>query len=176
MPEEQLPAPVEGASDVAKFASAIGAAAIELLFPGLGAIASMGAAAVNLAADRYQNRPQAILLDQLRAGDLSVLTDFQKAAFVPMSFRFFEAARQGEYEHNLEILAAYIAGELKQETPDPGAVGGVARRIEGLSKFDLRIISCIETLRPQNLSDQRLVSQPYGFSRLQCSSTSVGKE
>jgi hypothetical protein len=33
---------------------------------------------------------------------------------------YFESVKRGEYEHTLEVLAAYLVGELKQEVPEPG--------------------------------------------------------
>lgn len=150
MTKEYLPAPVEGASDIAKFLTGVSAVALGALFPEFGAALAMGAVAIGITVDSYAKRPQEILLSQLQSGDLTVLTDEQKAAFIPMAFRFFEAARQGEYAHTLEVLAAFIKGELKQEIPNPGAVASIARRIEGLSHLDLQVISCIEQLRPSD--------------------------
>ena len=102
--------------------------------------------AINIAIDRYVNKPQAQLIAELKAGNLCLLSDEQQAQFVPMAFRFFEAARQGEYAHNLEMLAAYITGELKKEVPDAGSVSEMAHRIQGLPKDSLALIAIINSL------------------------------
>jgi hypothetical protein len=142
---DNLPAPVEDAADIVKFSSGVFAVAIAALYPEMAVLAGMSQVAVGLAADRYLKKPQAIIAAELRAGNISVLTDEQQAAFVPMAFRYFEAARQGEYEHNLELLAAYITGELQKEIPDAGGVARLARRVEGLTKPELKIIATINS-------------------------------
>jgi len=40
---------------------------------------------------------------KLREGDLTLLTDEKRAEFIPMAYRFMEAAKEGEYEHNLSL-------------------------------------------------------------------------
>ncbi len=96
--------------------------------------------------DKSARRAQEILEAESASLDLASLSDEQQAAFAQMAFRYFEAARQGEYEHTLEVLAAFIAGEMKKEEPKPGDVGRMARRIEGLSKRDLKIIALMNDL------------------------------
>ena len=162
--ENRLPVPVEDATDIAKFTSGVLTAVAAAMFPAVGLIASLGQLALNTAIDRHSKRPQAILEKELRAGNLSVLTDEQKAAFVPMAFRFFEAARQGEYEHVLEVLAAFITGELKREIPDAGDLARMARRLEGISKDELKLIALLNELPNERMG--HFVTEPGydGFS------------
>jgi hypothetical protein len=65
-----LPAPVEDASDIAKFASGVFAVAISALFPEIAVIAGVSQFSVSLAAVRYLKKPQAILEAELKAGNL----------------------------------------------------------------------------------------------------------
>ncbi len=52
--------------------------------------------------------------------------------------------RRGEYEHTLKVLAACLVGELKQEAPEPGDFSQMARRLEVLSKTDLKVLTLID--------------------------------
>jgi hypothetical protein len=63
-----------------------------------------------------------------------------------MAYKFMEAAKEGEYVHNLEILAAFLTGEMKQEIPDAASFSRMARRIEGLSIVDLKVMALIDDL------------------------------
>lgn len=149
------PVPVENAADIANFFPGIFAVAISALYPELAVVAGMTQVAVNLVRDRFQKQ-QAILAAELKASNLSTFTDEQQAAFVPMVFQYFEKARQGEYEHTLEVLAAFITGEMKKEMPEPGNVARMARRIEGLSKRDLQMIALIN-----DFSNRPLPNPPF---------------
>ncbi|MGA8498337.1 MAG: hypothetical protein WB764_22815, partial [Xanthobacteraceae bacterium] len=95
--------------------------------------------------DRYLTRPRQMLLKELREGNIPDLSAEQLAPFVPMAYKFLEAAKEGEYEHNLEILAAYLTGEMKQEIPDAASFSRMVRRVEGLSKVDLQVMALIDS-------------------------------
>jgi len=48
-----------------------------------------------LVLERYVRRPQEILLEQLRKGKVESLSAKQLAPFVPMAYKFLEAAKEG---------------------------------------------------------------------------------
>jgi hypothetical protein len=60
-----------------------------------------------------------------------------------MAYRFFEAAKEGEYEYNLRILAEFLRSELNEDEPDPSGFSRMARRLEGLSRKELQVIALI---------------------------------
>jgi hypothetical protein len=129
----------KGGTDVAKLAVGIGAGVAGIILPG----ASLFGTLFNFAVDKYVRVPEALLLQELKKGNLEILDDEKAATFIPMAYKFFEAAKEGEYEHNLQILAEFLVNELKQEEPDPSAFKRMARRIEGLSKKELKVIALI---------------------------------
>lgn len=137
----KLPVATENAADVAKLVTGVAMAFAGIFFPP----AAIGAAVLPIAIDRYVNRPRDLLLKELKKGNLSDLSAEQVAPFVPMAYKFLEAAKEGEYEHNLEILAAYLSGEMKQNVPDPASFSRMVRRVEGLSNRDLKVLAMIET-------------------------------
>jgi hypothetical protein len=47
--------------------------------------------------------------------------------------------KAGEYEHNLRILAQYLTGELKQEEPEAAHFARMVRRVERVSRTDLKV-------------------------------------
>lgn len=73
-----------------------------------------------------------------------MLSKEDAAEFIPMGYRFLEAAKEGDHERNLKILAAYIAGELREGSPKAMNVKRVASRIEGLEEIDLQVIALIK--------------------------------
>jgi hypothetical protein len=148
--EGKLPAPVENAGDIAKLTTGIAAVFASVWFPITTGIALT---VITLASERFLRRPQMLLLEELRKGNVQNLSNAQLTAFVPMGYKFFEAAKEGEYEHNLSILAAYLTGELKQDVPEPASFSRMVRRVEGLSKTDLKVIALIDAFLSQATLD-----------------------
>jgi hypothetical protein len=137
---DKLPKPVPHAADIAKLTTGLATAFASIWFP---AVAIAGPI-LSILIDRYADRPRDLLLNELRKGHIQDLSDEQAAAFIPMTYKFLEAAKEGEYEHNLEILAAYLAGELHQAAPDAAQFSRMVRRVEGLSPADLQVMTMID--------------------------------
>ncbi|MDQ0392232.1 hypothetical protein [Labrys monachus] len=138
--EHDPPSPTEGAADVAALAAGIGAAVAATWFPVTAAVA---AAAFTFAIGKFVKRGERILADRLRKGEVALLSAEKHAELVPMAYRFFEAVMQGEYEHTLEVLAAFIVGEVGEESPEAANFSRMAGRLEGISKNELRLIAHI---------------------------------
>jgi hypothetical protein len=159
---ENLPTPIEGAADVAKLTIGIASAIAGVFLPGAGVIGPIA----NFAIEKYIRRPEKILIDELKGGNLGVLTNEQVGAFIPMAYRFFEAAKEGEYEHNLRILAEFLKNELKADAPDEPSFARMARRIEGLTRDQLKVVALIDVALsdfsklPSDASE-RFVGRPF---------------
>jgi len=135
-----LPSPKKGAADVAKLTTGIAGSVAGIFLPGasvLGPIASF-------AIEKWINRPEKILIEELKRGNIEILTDEKAATFIPMAYRFFEAAKEGEYEHNLRLLAEFLKSELEIEEHNPSSFARMARRVEGLSLDELKVIALID--------------------------------
>jgi len=139
--KQNLPAPVEGAGGIAKLTTGIATVIMAIWFPP----AALAGPAFSYLIDRYVERPKKILLEELKSGNVDVLSNPQFTQFIPMGYKYFEAAKEGEYEHNLKILASFITNELKQDIPEAPNFSRMARRIEGLSKTELKVISLINS-------------------------------
>ena len=63
--------------------------------------------------------------------------------------------KEGEYEHNLRILAALLRGELEQEAPDAANFARMGRRVEGMSLTDLKVIAMIDEILSRYEGEQR---------------------
>jgi hypothetical protein len=131
----------KGTSDVAKLMVSIGSNVAGIFIPGAGLASTL----MIFATDKYIKRPEKLLLEELRKGNIEVLNDVKAATFIPMAYKFFEAAKEGEYEHNLQILAEFLKNELNQDEPDPSGFSRMARRIEGLSRKELKVIALISS-------------------------------
>jgi hypothetical protein len=140
---ENLPSPKKGAADVAKLTTGIASAIAGVFIPGAGALGPIASFVI----ERYIKRPEKILIEELKSGNFNLLTDEKAAAFIPMAYKFFEAAKEGEYEHNLRLLAELLKNELKMDTPDVPAFARMARRVEGLTREDLKVIALISASR-----------------------------
>jgi hypothetical protein len=138
--ENKLPTPTKYAGEIAKLVTGVASAFAGIWFPA----AAIAGAVFPIVIDRYIDRPKDLLLKELQKGNISDLSAEQLAPFVPMAYKFLEAAKEGEYEHNLEILAAYLAGEMKQEIPDAASFSRMVRRVEGLSNVDLQVMALID--------------------------------
>jgi hypothetical protein len=138
---DKLPSAGKGAAEVAKLAIGISGAVAGIFLPGAGVIGPIA----NYAIERFIKGPEKILIEELKRGNFEILDDERAAAFVPMAYKFFEAAKEGEYEHNLRILAELLTMEMKAFNPDASAFARLSRRVEGLTRIDLTIIAMIET-------------------------------
>jgi hypothetical protein len=136
---EDLPSPKPGAADIAKLTIGIAASVAGVFIPGAGALGPIAAFAI----DKYVKRPEKILVDELKKGNFQLLNDEKAAAFIPMAYKFFEAAKEGEYEHNLKLLAELLKNEMQMDAPDVPAFARMTRRLEGLTRIELKVIALI---------------------------------
>jgi hypothetical protein len=140
-----LPAPTKHAAEIARVTTSVALAVAGIWFPP----AAIAAAAMPFVIDRYVNRPRDLLIEALERGEIRDLSAERLEPFVPMAYKFMEAAKEGEYLHNLEILAAFLTGEMRQEIPDAASFSRMARRIEGRSIVDLKVMALIDDLFSQ---------------------------
>ena len=111
---ENLPAVTKNAGQTATLATGIGTALAAIWFPP----AALAQPVINLLIEKYTKRPERILLERIKAGDIEALNEEQVIEFVPMAYRLYEATKEGEYVHNLRILREYIVNDLKQSKPE----------------------------------------------------------
>ena len=135
----QLPAITKHAATVARVSIATAMALCGYAFP----VASLAIPAATMLLERTVRRPTRLLEEALARGEVLDLSDEQAVAFVQMAEVYLRAARQGEYEHNLKLLAAFLTAELKSKACEPGGFLDMARRVEGLSITSLRAVALI---------------------------------
>lgn len=138
-----LPAPTKNAETVARVSTGVGTAVAALFFPP----AALAQPVIDRVIDWWVKRPQEILVDEMKKGGLIELSDPQMVQFVPMAYKFYEAAKQGEYEQNLRLLGALIAGECAKAEPRASDFAQMARRLELLSIENLRVIALIDQIQ-----------------------------
>ena len=137
-----LPSATEGSVEVAKLTTGICVAITSVFLPGAGLLGPVAEFAIN----KFMKRPEKILVEELKKGNLEILDEENAAAFIPMAYKFFEAAKEGEYEHNLKLLAEISINKLRDRVPDVPSFARMARRIEGLTIKDLHIIALIDAV------------------------------
>jgi hypothetical protein len=137
-----LPSATEGSVEVAKLTTGICVAITSVFLPGAGLLGPIAEFAIN----KFVKRPEKILIDELKNGNLEILDEENAAAFIPMAYKFFEAAKEGEYEHNLKLLAEILVNKLRERVPDVPSFARMSRRIEGLTIRDLHVIALIDAV------------------------------
>ncbi len=137
----QLPTVRPENREAAELAIDIAGAVAGIFLPG----ASLFGPIAKFAIEKYVRRPERILIDQLKSGNTTVLNDEKAAAFIPMAYKYFEAAKEGEYEHNLKILAELLVNEMNLDVPDVPEFARMSRRIEGITYTDLKVIALISS-------------------------------
>lgn len=156
--DERLPVPVEGAHEIAKLTTSIATAVVSLWFPP----AVLVQPVINALVERRARHSEAILIDRLKERGVEAVSPEQVAEYVPMAYRFFEAAKEGEYEHNIQILAALIAAELNQDVPDAPNFARMARRLEGITRKELAVMVLADA-RMSELRNTAPEGAPFGF-------------
>lgn len=164
---EEFPQPTKNALTVWKITGAICST-----IPGLSTIRELSQHFLDSRIELYQGK----LIEAVRREGIEVLSDEQAAFYVPAAYRFFEQVRLGEYDHNLFVLAALIAGNLndKMGRADVGRVGRAARKLELLSLSELTaLVRCKEAFEisgtlPDDDSNElcfgpRLLVRIYGY-------------
>jgi hypothetical protein len=132
---------VPSKADVIKLTAGIATAFAGFFFPPAVLIAPL----TDLAVEKFVKRPEKILCEELARNNVTYLTEEMATAFVPMAYKYFEAAKEGEYEHNLKLLAELLRNEIAEETPDASSFSRMTRRVEGLTKTDLNVIALINS-------------------------------
>jgi hypothetical protein len=138
--EGKLPSSTNNAEIISKWVPKIALHVAGLLVPGAGLAGDV----LDLAREVYQRKAEKLLLEELRKGNVQDLSQGQLVPLIPMAYKFFEAAKEGEYERNLRILAAFLRGELEQRSPDASNFARMVRRVEGLSLTDLKVMAMID--------------------------------
>jgi hypothetical protein len=121
----------------AKLALSIAGGIAAIFIPGAGLVQPVAAYVL----DKYVRRAETILIDEINRGGITQLDDERAEALIPMAYKFFEAAKEGEYEHNLRVLAELLKSELVADTPDVSAFARMARRLEALTLTELKVIA-----------------------------------
>lgn len=134
-----LPATTKHAESVAKLATGVGSALAAIWFPP----AALAQPIIDRLIERYIKKPEEILIQAVRENGINILSDSQFEHFVPMAYRFFEAAKQGDYEHNLKLLGEFISSELKEERPEAARLLQVADCLSGMTEKELRIFAWV---------------------------------
>lgn len=133
----KLPTPTKGASDVVSFSTALIADALSLMaIPG----AAIASRAIEKWVDYRLENARSILFMAIEDGNLSLLSDPNYESLVPNTLGYFESARRGEYNHNLNVLAKLLIGEFNAQHSDPGKIRRAARRIEAMTLEDLGLL------------------------------------
>ena len=138
-----LPATTRHGAAVARLSVPAGLAFVAAMFPQTATAVGMATPFAMALNERLIGRPTRMLEAALRRGEVVDLSGEQAESFVPMAYRFFVSARQGEYERNLKLLAAFLTEELKADACQPGTFLDMARRLEGLTITSLRAVALI---------------------------------
>jgi hypothetical protein len=141
---QKLSVPIRHADKVEKIVTAVSLGLANAFLPlPAGPALSTVQALFRIRQDEKIKKLREILVDELRKGNVDPSDERLQSVF-PMAHKLAEASKQGEYERNLRILAAFLRGELQQEVPDASNFARMARRIEFLSPTDLKVMVLVD--------------------------------
>jgi hypothetical protein len=170
-----LPRRTEGLVETTKLTTGIAVAIASVFLPGVGVIGPIAEYAIN----KFVKEPEMVLISKIKKGNVQLLDEEHAAAFIPMAYKFFEVAKEGEYEHNIRILAELLANEMREPVPDVSGFARLSRRIEGLTIKDLEIIALIDAVLQSGsgtLKDSEGGAAPYLVSAFSLSNNDLNKE
>lgn len=151
-----LPVLTKGAQSTAEIA-----VSVFDIITSIAGIPSFGNLAIGIMNKRVE-AAQEILREAIREGNLDLITAEQYEELVPMGYKFFEAAKQGEQKHILMVLAQIVSDKAQNIELDAQEFLRISRRIEGLSKGELGILVRIHEhfrnqTEPTKISRQNLI-------------------
>lgn len=112
--------------------------------------------------DRFVEKPKQILIEEMNKSDQALLNEEQLVSIYPMVHRYLEAAKQGETDGILRILAEFIVNEMKESTPDPSALTRASRALEGLSFESLKVLAASYKFMREGPSEQNCATDVNG--------------
>ncbi|WP_114943490.1 hypothetical protein [Microvirga calopogonii] len=135
----KLPAPRKGSGKI--FDICLGVAA------DVASVASAGGLPTNAAAELIKafkqkriDAAEEVLLAELRAGKID-LKDAEAEELIPIAYRFFRAAEEGEAVRTLRIFARILAGQLQSDALDASNFAFTANALSGLPERELSLLA-----------------------------------
>lgn len=133
----QVPALKKGGDRIAATTTAIVGAMVDAFLPAAG---TAFAQACGYLINARMEKASEILISEIQSGNLDVLSEEKYRAFIPMGYRFYEAARQGENVFILKKLAKIIKNGIS-DSLEPDRFLKISKSIEGLDERDLAILA-----------------------------------
>jgi hypothetical protein len=139
----KLPKPVKGAQGILSVSSTILAEMLSAL--GVPAT-SIAVKFIEIVSKNNIEKSTRLLLEQVAKGNIELLTDPDYEGLIPNTIAYYEAAKLGEFRHNLKILALMLIGESQKAQIDPSKVARTARRIASMSQADLQMLVTLKSV------------------------------
>ncbi|EFG2885704.1 hypothetical protein BO068_004895 [Escherichia coli] len=137
-----LPQPTNAAADLAAITASLVGDVLTCFLPGGGTISR----SIEIFQNRKIEAARKMLFDEVAAGNIQLLRKPEYEALIPNVFAYFDAARSGEYEHNMKILARLLVEQVVSEEPDSMVVKRSARRLEGMGIADLGFLTTLASI------------------------------
>ena len=150
MKDTQVPA-LLAQSKSAKVAPTLAGDIISAVFstiPGVGSIAKLA----EIYSEKRLQKARDILIREIQEGNVDQIGNEQLIELFGSVIKYHDAVRQGEYEHNLKILASYIGRGLALSSLDAAEFSYDARMIEFLTSFQISLIGYCHELDVSGLT------------------------
>jgi|GEM_PF-6343239 len=133
-----LPKPTKGAHSKGEAAVSVVSAVIDSFLPVVGT--AIGTLFKELIRARLE-KAQDILIDTLRSGRIEILNDKDLEEFIPIAYRFVEAARRGERLNIIRSYAKIIQVDIEASRLRSDDFLSVASAMEGLDDQALAVLA-----------------------------------
>lgn len=133
-----LPKPTKGAHSKGEAAVSVVSAVIDSFFPVVGT--AMGTLFKELIRARLE-KAQNILIETLREGGIEVLDNKDLEEFIPIAYRFVEAARRGERLNIIRSYAKIVKVDIEDSRLKSDEFLRIASAMEGLDDQALAVLA-----------------------------------
>lgn len=133
-----LPRPTKGAHQKGEATVSVVSAVIDTLLP------IAGTAVGSLFKDLIRKRleaAQAVLVEELRSGHIEIIDNKDLDEFIPIAYRFVEAARRGERLNIIRSYAKLIRVDIADSRLKSDEFLGIASAMEGLDEKALMVLA-----------------------------------
>lgn len=104
--------------------------------PGLNALQT----SIRILVENRIRDAQLILVEELSKGNLKILEAEETKEFIPIAFRFFSAARDGETRRILRVIARILRGQIDANDLDSEKFSRCTHQLAGLSQRELILL------------------------------------
>lgn len=164
----RLPAPTKNAAENGSAAASIVGAVVDTFLPKWAPIGTVISELLKNKIQKQTRESQELILEQLREGDFSTLSDDARDELIPIAFKMMQASIEGMSKAKLSLLAKLIGGAIGDSNA-AGIFDSVSERLRRISNLDIEYISIVYQIHKEDKTIKHSIDGQkveYIFGRL----------